>query len=818
MSILKPTAEESSLCAQWVRKVFSMPAPTEAERFGQLKVLRQGWGFCRRNRSIENCPMTIGKRTFTRGLATHAVSRIAVTLPAPAILFTAAIGRDQNPAISEQRAAIEFLVETDGCECYRSGHIHGGEKAIPIRVPLNGATEFVLHVRGEQNWGHADWAMAQVTLADGKTLWLDEFPFSGVQPDQTPGFPCSFRYGNAESHALLDSWPLTVTSQRLDSERTAHTGTRVDPRTGLQITLRMIQYHDFPAVEWTVYFKNTGRKDTPILEDIQALDTVLHRAAGQEEWTLFRSRGSYCEARDFEPIDQPVGPSERVVLSGKAGRSSGQDLPFMNLKMPEGGVLLGVGWSGQWSATFQRDAGTGLTVRAGMERTHLKLHPGEEIRTPGILLFFWRGEALRAHNLFRRFMLARHTPKQSGRPVTLPVSMGQWGMVATKDHAAKIKLLLKHKVPFEHFWIDAGWYGDCKKMEDWIPQAGTWSFNKKLYPNGLEPLTSLLARHGKRMILWFDPERACDGSQIHRDHPGWLTSLKNTPYFLFDFGNPAARRWITDHIAGMIESQRIDIYRHDSNVDPLEFWRKKDRPDRQGIAEIRHIEGVYTFWDDLRRRFPNLIIDNCSSGGQRLDFEALSRTVPLWRTDWPGHPHYHSDGSQSQTHGLSWWLPVHAIGLRWPGDTYDFHSTVGAGLVGEIPGLEHKAVPAAWLKKHLAIARSIRDYYRGDYYPLTNYSLASDVWLAYQFDRPDLASGVLLAFRRETCPYPVLNVKLRGLRPGAYYRLKFSTKDPDQRHRGSALMNKGIDIRLNQPHASALVVYRRESNPRSSSR
>jgi len=44
------------------------------------------------------------------------------------------------------------------------------------------------------------------------------------------------------------------------------------------------------------------------------------------------------------------------------------------------------------------------------------------------------------------------------------------------------------------------------------------------------------------------------------------------------------------------------------------------------------------FWDDLLRRHPHLIIDNCASGGRRMDLETMSCSVPLWRTDFPGDP------------------------------------------------------------------------------------------------------------------------------------------------------------------------------------
>ena len=77
------------------------------------------------------------------------------------------------------------------------------------------------------------------------------------------------------------------------------------------------------------------------------------------------------------------------------------------------------------------------------------------------------------------------------------------------------------------------------------------------------------------------------------------------------------------------------------------------------MSEIRHIEGLYRFWDYLLARFPNMVIDNCASGGRRLDLETTSRSIPLWRTDYNyGEP----NGYQNHTHSLNMFLPLNGTG------------------------------------------------------------------------------------------------------------------------------------------------------------
>ena len=77
----------------------------------------------------------------------------------------------------------------------------------------------------------------------------------------------------------------------------------------------------------------------------------------------------------------------------------------------------------------------------------------------------------------------------------------------------------------------------------------------------------------------------------------------------------------------MIEREGIDIYRQDFNHPPKPFWEDNEQPDRIGMTEIRHIEGLYTYWDYLLSRFPRLLIDNCAAGGRRIDLETSSRSA-----------------------------------------------------------------------------------------------------------------------------------------------------------------------------------------------
>jgi hypothetical protein len=118
-----------------------------------------------------------------------------------------------------------------------------------------------------------DWALA--VLGGGQPP-----PVSGPEWLVAGGPPISFRYGGRTSAATLPEWKRT-TGSRNRPDGAEHVASWTDPATGLEVTVTAVAYRAFPAVDWVVHFENQGSKDTPILEDIQALDVGLATAAAE---------------------------------------------------------------------------------------------------------------------------------------------------------------------------------------------------------------------------------------------------------------------------------------------------------------------------------------------------------------------------------------------------------------------------------------------------------------------------------------------------------------------------------------------------------
>lgn len=622
--------------------------------------------------------------------------------------------------------------------------------------------------------------------------------------------PFSFVYNGKHSSEFIKDWEYSHESKKLDSLKTEHTYTYKDPKTGIQVQCKCVIFTDFPAVEWVLTFKNCGSVDTPIIENIQAIDTKW-AYENKGAVILHRALGSSASRSDFAPVDETMDAGKEIKLAPLGGRSSNTTVfPFFNIETPGQGVMLAIGWSGQWAISLMND-GEGVKIKSGMELTHLKLHKDEQIRTPKIMLLFWQGkDRMIGHNVLRQFILKHHTLQANGKPVTAPLASSggpvcqaplpgfeEFNQATEHNQIAYAERYRQLGLDTEYWWIDAGWFEG-----KWANGVGNWFPRKDGFPNGLRPVSDGLKKLNFKLLVWFEPERVFQGTWLDREHPDWILKLPGNPNGLLDLGNPEALKWLTEHISGMIESEGIALYRQDFNMDPLPFWRATDAPDRQGMSEIRHIEGLYAFWDALLERHPGLIIDNCASGGRRIDLETSSRSIPLWRTDYH---YFEPNGYQCHTYSLNFYIPTSSTGNGLP-EPYTFRSSINTGVVLGW-NLYLPNFPIEQARKMIAEFKRIRPLFYGDYYPLTAHDTSDKVWMAYQFHREDLKQGMAMAFRRQESTDESMCLKLLGLDPSARYEVTFEDSGVKETLTGKSLQ-EGIDVKISDKPGSMLITYK----------
>jgi alpha-galactosidase len=802
----------------WIDRLLAVPyADPSPPEEPKLQLLYQDYERLGLGTTCMGGPMTIGARQYQHGLGTHANSRIRIFSPDPVAKFTARIGVENNSVTNpggRPIGSVVFAVIAGNRELYRSKLMLAGQEAEKIEVDAGGARVLDLLVTDGGNGSACDWAAwadAAITTTSGKTIAVEKIP-QGVIPTGATRYPFSFLYDGKPSDTILPTWKATRTAPAKEPDgREVSTLRWIEPKSGLAVTWQVTRFAEYGAADWVLWFENTGKADTTLVENVQALDvnveTPLPRGPA---YLLHKTHGGTPDPMQFEPSVLPVDAKHPRTLDAGHGRSSGKDLPFFKLQTGLGSVIVAVGWSGYWKALFECQDGKHLHMAAGMEKTRFRLHPGEKVRSPRILLMHHEGDTRESNARFRQLLYKHYAAKRDGKvPLPIPfcnTCFTRGGVWLNECNAENQISLIKaySRLGLEALITDAGWF-----TGGWPAGAGNWDPRKDAYPNGMGPVALAAKQRGMIYGLWFEPERVVAGTAVHKEHPEWC--LKSTPgpqdTYLLNFGLPEVQEYFFQIVKGFMDLPGFRVYRQDFNMDPRPYWLFSDPPDRQGITEMKYIAGLYAYWDRLAAAWPDSLREECASGGHRIDLETIQRLHIAQKTDY----WFDDEVDQAALWGTSQYLPNHCVVAHLNKlDEYSFRSTMASSLclgwIADAPDFD-MARAKRLLDKYL----EVRHLLVGAWYPLLPYSRELDKWMAVEYHRPDLDEGMLLVFRRPESPYSSVQVSLCGLESGAEYELSFDSAGKKVRARGKDLMNELI-LTLPTRRSSELIHYRRASS------
>jgi len=617
-----------------------------------------------------------------------------------------------------------------------------------------------------------------------------------------------------------------ITRAQTDGEKT------VEIRLGgLKITRIIRQYPAFDAVEWVHWLENTSAEPTGVISSLLDCDVRVPfendepRVPGyrvpEHSSRVYSAKGSVMARDEFCPKADFIGPGQTHRYACEGGRSSNGTAPFFNVCREGKGVYAAVGWSGQWQAYFTRGDGF-IGIRTGIENTGFRLLPGEKIRTSSIVLMGYEGNQSQGRNRFRRLVREHFSLiGKPGRPENGPFCAMVWGALPTGQVLERLERYNKERFGFEYLWMDAAWYGSpsgycpSEHVGDWGTQTGNWAVNTKTHPDGLLDVAAKVKENSMKFLLWIEPERVIASNPTPQEHPGWYLKLKgdNRPdaTWLLNLGDEGAFEGTAQMAEHYIETLSLGCYRQDFNTNPLPYWLDNDEPERAGILEIKHILGLYRLWDRLIEKFPSMIIDNCASGGRRIDIETLRRSIPLWRSDYQCTWDCDPETSQTQNMGFSSWLPYTGTGAgKLFGDDYRFRSCYTAAMNTSYWGYEGWEIsddqPLEWVRRSNAEYLRARPYFSRDFYPLTPPPMDDCSWAASQYHDPEKGDGIVLAFRRPLCPNDTAVFCLEGLDSGAVYRVEDAGSGEVFEQDGRSLA-EGLRVSLPCPRSSKLYFY-----------
>ena len=402
--------------------------------------------------------------------------------------------------------------------------------------------------------------------------------------------------------------------------------TMADAPAGAELELYFTVFEEADVITRRTVLKNTG---TSSLTVRKLMSSMLDLPGSYMMTTL--DGGWIAEAHRH---DAPVGPA-RVVNEAVTGMSSNRHNPGFLLWEPEAGEDHGrvygfnLVWSGNHYASAQQSL-QGLTrVMQGVSPADFarSLAPGESFYTPEAVMSFseegFNGLSAHMHDFVNRHIVP---PYWQGRE--RPVLYNSWEGCGFQVSERRLEDLARSaaKLGCELFVLDDGWFGARSSDKAGL---GDYQVNRRKLPGGLKRLAHRLRGQGLGLGLWFEPEAVNPDSDLYRAHPDWaLGDGDRSPVYgrnelLLDLTRPEVRDYIVESVTGVLDSAEIVYVKWDMNRHSTAL----------GAKAYDYILGLY---DVLGRIFgprPELLLENCASGGNRFDLGVLCFGPQIWVSD-----------------------------------------------------------------------------------------------------------------------------------------------------------------------------------------
>ena len=369
--------------------------------------------------------------------------------------------------------------------------------------------------------------------------------------------------------------------------------------------------------------------DTPV--SIQKFMSTCTDIPG--DWTMHTFSGGWIA--EMQHKKTPVTMA-RSCLESTTGASSSRANPGFLLAAPDAtetsGTVCGFNllYSGSHYLSAQKSL-QGLTrIMQGISPSNFswQLAPGGRFETPEAVMAWSDAGFGGVTDCFGRYVNETLIPPYwRNRP--RPIVYNSWEGCMFDFTEAKLLRLGKaaKQLGCELFVLDDGWFG---KRDSDTSSLGDYSVNPKKLPNGLKGLGEKLNAIGLQFGLWFEPESVSPDSDLYRKHPDWALhdslgreDLLGRHQLLLDLTKPDVRDYIVESVGKVLDSAPISYVKWDMNRHSCAL----------GAKQHEFVLGLY---DVLRRIFeprPEILLESCSSGGNRFDCGMLFFSPQIWCSD-----------------------------------------------------------------------------------------------------------------------------------------------------------------------------------------
>lgn len=401
-----------------------------------------------------------------------------------------------------------------------------------------------------------------------------------------------------------------------------------------ELTVKYTVYEDYDIITKTVKVKNTGAEDISV-EKLMSAELCL---PGVKPYYILNTNGAWG-AEGYQAKTKLDAGS--LIFESRKGTSGHTRTPcfvaYNNADERKGEVYFAsLCWSGSFKVELNRDLFGTTRAYLGINDFDfdILLGAGESFTAPEVIFGCSDGFGMMSRNL-NRFAVDNILPKEFNRK-PLPVLYNSWEATEfdVSDEGQSALAVKAAKAGCELFVMDDGWFGARNNDHAGL---GDWFVNKEKFPNGLDSLISKVNALGMDFGLWFEPEMVNPDSDLYRAHPDWAyhyptrTAHTQRNQLVLNMTLPEVREYIFERMSTLLREHNIKYIKWDMNR-PLSETGAENLKEPK-MLWYYHTIAVYDIVDRLRKEFPHVQFESCSSGGGRADYGALKHFDMVWTSD-----------------------------------------------------------------------------------------------------------------------------------------------------------------------------------------
>ena len=701
------------------------------------------------------------------------------------------VSKDNVFALSNRFFSYVFRVSPEGV----LEHLHyGGRLNAPSDVAVH-------HLRTQREVASNFQGGKYFSLSDTP----QEYPSFGTSDYRFPALHGRNADGNTIYSLIYKSYEITKTKpllKKLPSARGGESETLIitleDPLHKLTVELYYTVYEHHGVLVRSSKMINTGESELQLQHAFSsALDLPAH------QYEIMHLHGTWAREFNEERISVPKG---RFVVDSARGTSSSAHNPFIAILQKgtreEFGRVYATSlmYSGNFSLSVEKGEFDDVRVLAGINpfNFHWRLKPGKTFCTPEALHVYADSGLRGMSRIWHNFVREKISPERF-KNVPRPTYLNTWEAdYFDVDENKVLDLADKAKdIGVDMLVLDDGWF---EGRTDDTSSLGDWIADRERFPSGIPDLAAKVKAKGLKFGIWFEPEMVNPNSQLYEKHPDWILHVPGRKPSLGrnQLTLDLSRSEVVDYLYGQIDDTLscgdIDYVKWDMNRNMTEVGSAGLNRNRQRETSHRYMLGLYKLLRRLMKAYPDVLFENCASGGNRFDLGMLNFMPQGWVSDMCD-----PIGRLDIINGASYLYPLDTMAAyigpspnHQNGRISSLQTRFNAGVFCAARGVSLNVADIdkdkAEIQKYMAFAKATADDMVGGEFSRI---LKNNNEVCWQYTTRDRSTVYLAYFHILSSPnLPFRRAHMVGLDPDAEYML---VKDGSH-HAGDALMQNGMPM------------------------